>query len=147
MASLSDLCTISNVQAALPSNGTLLGINPISSSVTASPVYNASLGMGMTGTTSASTTTYNYCNVTITYGRPGKSDVTVKYALPETSTFKSRFYVGGGGGYSLSSDATGGLAYGAVGGATSAGYDAFDYSYDEKVLYGNGSINWDATHM
>lgn len=27
------------------------------------------------------------------------------------------------------------------------GYDAFDYSYDEIVLYGNGSINWDATYM
>jgi tannase len=34
-----------------------------------------------------------------------------------------------------------------VGGATSAGYDAFDYSYDEVVLAGNGSINWDATYM
>ncbi|RSL66072.1 Tannase [Fusarium duplospermum] len=55
--------------------------------------------------------------------------------------------VAGGGGFSLSSDATGGLSYGAAGGATDAGYDGFDTSYDEVVLHGNGSINWDAAHM
>lgn len=33
-----------------------------------------------------------------------------------------------------------------VNAATATGYDAFDYSYDEKVLYGNESINWDATY-
>ncbi|KAG7879742.1 hypothetical protein KL938_003795 [Ogataea parapolymorpha] len=30
---------------------------------------------------------------------------------------------------------------------STAGYDAFDYSLDEVFLYGNGSINWDATYM
>ncbi|EMR87482.1 hypothetical protein ACHAP3_002141 [Botrytis cinerea] len=140
-ASLSDVCTISNVQAAIPANGTLLGIDLIPSAVTAGAVYNASAGMG-------STATYTYCNVTVTYTHTGKNDkVIIKYAFPSPSDFENRFYVGGGGGYSLSSDATGGLAYGAVGGATDAGYDAFDYSYDEVVLYGNGSINWDATYM
>ena len=140
-ASLADVCTVSNVQAALPANGTLLGIDLIPSAVTASAIYNATAGMG-------STERYTYCNVTITYTHSGKGDtVVVKYALPSPSDFKSRFYVAGGGGFSLSNDATGGLQYGAVGGATSAGYDAFNYSYDEVVLYGNGSINWDATHM
>lgn len=140
-ASLSDVCTVSNVQAAIPANGTLLGIDLIPSAVTAGAVYNASAGMG-------STTTYTYCNVTVTYTHTGKGDkVVIKYAFPSPSDFENRFYVAGGGGYSLSSDATGGLAYGAVGGATDAGYDAFDYSYDEVVLYGNGSINWDATYM
>lgn len=140
-STLADVCTVSNVQAALPANGTLLGIDLIPSAVTASALYNVSSG-GM-GTT---TTTTTYCNVTITYTHTGKGDtVVVKYAFPQPSDFENRFYVAGGGGYSLSSDATGGLTYGAVGGATSAGYDAFDYSYDEVVLYGNGSINWDAT--
>ncbi|KAI9929324.1 hypothetical protein ASPWEDRAFT_41445 [Aspergillus wentii DTO 134E9] len=140
-ASLSDVCTVSNVQSALPSNGTLLGMDMIPSAVTAGAVYNASAGMG-------STETYTYCNVTVTYTHTGKGDsVVVKYAFPKPSDFKKRFYVAGGGGFSLSSDATGGLGYGAVGGATSAGYDAFDQSYDEVVLYGNGSINWDATYM
>ncbi|KAL2823320.1 Tannase/feruloyl esterase [Aspergillus cavernicola] len=132
-ASLADVCTVSHVKSVLPSNGTLLGIDLIPSAVTAS-VYNASSS--------------NYCNVAVTYTHTGKGDnVVVKYAFPSPSDFKNRFYVAGGGGFSLSSDATGGLEYGAVGGATSAGYDAFNYSYDEVVLYGNGSINWDATHM
>ncbi|RMJ21812.1 Tannase and feruloyl esterase [Aspergillus sp. HF37] len=147
-ASLSEVCTLSNVNAALPSNGTLLGINPIPSASTAAAVYNASTGMGM-GSTASSSSTYSYCNITLTYTHPGKGDsVVVKYALPEPSDFKKRFYVAGGGGYSLNTDATGGLEYGAAGGATSAGYGALDgVSYDEVVLYGNGSIKWDTTYM
>lgn len=139
--SFSDVCTVSNVRSALPANGTLLGMDMIPSAVTAGAVYNASAGMG-------STETYTYCNVTVAYTHTGKGDkVVVKYAFPKPSDFKSRFYVAGGGGFSLSSDATGGLEYGAVGGATDAGYDAFSNSYDDVVLYGNGSINWDATYM
>ncbi|KAL5360619.1 Tannase/feruloyl esterase [Aspergillus floccosus] len=147
-SSLADLCTVVNVQAALSANGTLLGINLIPSTVTASSVYNATVGGGMGSTTSSSAATYDYCNVTVTYTHTGKGDeVVVKYAFPSPSDFKNRFYVAGGGGFSLSSDATGGLSYGAAGGATDAGYDAFSNSYDEVVLYGNGSINWDATYM
>ncbi|OJJ81768.1 putative tannase [Aspergillus glaucus CBS 516.65] len=139
--SLSDVCTVSNVRSALPANGTLLGMDMIPSAVTAGAVYNASAGMG-------STETYTYCNVTVAYTHTGKGDkVVIKYAFPKPSDFNSRFYVAGGGGFSLSNDATGGLEYGAVGGATDAGYDAFSNSYDEVVLYGNGSINWDATYM
>ncbi|KAK7428448.1 hypothetical protein QQZ08_005067 [Neonectria magnoliae] len=99
-------------------NRTLLGIDLISSSVTASVMCNATSGMG-------STTTYTYCNATVAYTHTGKGgEVVLKYA-----------------------DATDGLGYGAVGGATDAGYDAFSNSYDEVVLYSNRSINWDATHM
>ncbi|KAJ5785262.1 Tannase [Penicillium pulvis] len=132
--SLSDVCTVSNVKAALPSNGTILGVNVLPSLATAN---------------TATSESYSYCNVTVTYTHPGKGDtVVVQYALPEPSDYKKRFYVAGGGGYSLSSTSTGGLEYGAVGGATSAGYGALDgTTYDEVVLYGNGSINWDATHM
>ncbi|KUJ23450.1 tannase and feruloyl esterase [Mollisia scopiformis] len=123
--SLADVCTVANVQAALPANGIILGIELIPSAVTASALYNATSGMG-------STTTTTYCNVTITYTHTGKGDsVLVKYAFPSPDDFEKRFYA----------------SYGAVGGATSTGYDAFDYSYDEVVLYGNGTINWDATYM
>ena len=150
-ASLADLCTTSKLTDALPANGTLLGINPIPSSVTAAVVNNAtSGGGGMTQSTAnnSSSATYSYCNVTLAYTHGTKGDkVVLKYAFPSPSDFKHRFYVAGGGGYSLNSDATGGLEYGAVAGATDGGYDAFDYSYDEKLLYGNGSINWDATYM
>ncbi|KAJ5671946.1 Tannase [Penicillium longicatenatum] len=133
-SSLSDVCTLSNVKSALPSNGTILGVNVLPSLSTAN---------------TATSQSYSYCNVTVTYTHPGKGDtVVVQYALPEPSDYKKRFYVAGGGGYSLSATSTGGLEYGAVGGATSAGYGALDgTSYDEVVLYANGSINWDATHM
>ncbi|KAJ5556686.1 Tannase/feruloyl esterase [Penicillium frequentans] len=139
--SLADVCTLFNVKSALPSNGTLLGINVIPSATTAGAVYNAS-SMG-------SSDTFNYCNVTVTYTHPGKGDsVVIEYAFPEPSDFKNRFYVAGGFGYSLSSTSTGGISYGAVGGATSAGYGALDgVTVDEVFLYGNGSINWDATYM
>jgi len=144
--SLSTLCTVSNVQAALPVDGALLGLNLLSDTVTAAPVYNASVGGGMMGVSTGGAT-YNYCNVTVSYSHTGKNDtIALKYAFPEPSNFKNRFYLSGGGGFSLSSDATGGLTNGAASGATAAGYDAFDYSYDEKVLYGNGTINWDATY-
>lgn len=144
--SLSTLCTAAHVQAALPIDGTLLGLNLLPSTVTAAPVYNASVGGSMMSS-STGAATYNYCNVTMNYTHTGKNDtIALKYAFPEQSDFKNRFYLSGGGGYSLSSDATGGLSYGAASGATSAGYDAFEYSFDEKVLYGNGSINWDATY-
>ncbi|KAI1762369.1 tannase [Hypoxylon sp. FL1150] len=147
-ASIADVCTTSNVQAALPANGTLLGINMIPSSVTASIVYNATTNGGTGATTTGSSTSYTYCNVTVAYTHTGTGDkVVLLYAFPQPSDFKNRFYVAGGGGFSLSSSATGGLEYGAAGGATDAGYDAFSNSYDEVVLYGNGSINWDATYM
>lgn len=48
-SSLADVCTASNIQAALPANGTLLGIDLIPSAVTASAVYNASTSMGGMG--------------------------------------------------------------------------------------------------
>lgn len=96
---------------------------------------------------SGSSTNYPYCNITFTYSHTGKDDqVQVIYALPQPSDFQNRFYTAGGGGYSLSSSATGGLQYGAASGATDAGYDAFDYSYDEVVLTANGSVNWEATY-
>jgi tannase len=147
-ASLDDVCTVSNVQAALPANGTLLGLNLLPSTVTATAVYNATLGGMMGGGASTGTSpTYSYCNVTVSYTHTGKDDIIpVKFAFPQPSDFKNRFYLAGGGGFSLSSDATGGLSNGAASGATSAGYDAFNTSYDEVVLYGNGSMNWDATY-
>lgn len=146
--SLADVCTVSNVQAALPANGSILGLELLPETVTAAAVYNASTSMGPPGSvTAADAVTYNYCNVTVSYAHNGKGDVIpVEFAFPEPHTFKNRFYLAGGSGFSLSSSATGGLAYGAASGATSAGYDAFNQQFDAAVLYGNGTINWDATY-
>ncbi|KAF2025490.1 tannase-domain-containing protein [Setomelanomma holmii] len=132
-ASLADICTTANVQGALPANETLLGISLLPSTVSATAVYYASLGGGMNaGASTGSSTTYNYCNVTLSFTHTGKGNVVpIKLAFPEPSTFKNRWYTTGGGGVSLTSDATG-------------GYDAFNYSYDEKSA--TGSIKWDATY-
>ncbi|KAF7860465.1 hypothetical protein EAF04_008591 [Stromatinia cepivora] len=139
-AALADVCTVSDVQAALPANGTLNGINPIASLVTANAVYNATIrSVGVA---------FNYCNVTVTYTHPGKDSVVVWYNFPGPESYKNRFYVAGGGGYSLNVDPTGGLRYGAVGGVSDAGYAAISgTSADEVVLTGNGSINWDSIYM
>ncbi|KAI4681811.1 uncharacterized protein J4E84_007407 [Alternaria hordeiaustralica] len=146
-ASLAELCTVSNVQASLPSKGTLLGIELLPGTVTASALYNATLESSGMGASTTDGATYSYCNVTVSYTHTGKGDaVPLRFAFPDPSTFANRFYLAGGGGFSLQSVATGGLPYDAASGATSAGYDAFDQSYDEAVLYGNGTINWDATY-
>ena len=132
-SSFNDLCSISYVRDSLPLNGTLLGIEMIPTSVEVNV---------------AESSNYSYCNISVSYAHTGKNDtVVLNYALPDPSNFENRFYVAGGGGYSLSSSSTSGLSYGAAGGCTDAGYDAFYTSYDEVVLFGNGSINWDATYM
>ncbi|KAF4465977.1 tannase [Fusarium albosuccineum] len=109
-STLADVCKTSHIRSALPTNGTLLGIDLLPSTVTAKAVYNGTVGMDKTQS-------YTYCDVSISYTHTGKDDkVTLKYAFPSPSDFKTRFYV----------------AYGAAGGATDAGYDGFDTSYDEE---------------
>ncbi len=86
--------------------------------------------------------------MTVAYTHTGKNDnVVVWYTFPSPDTFENRFYVAGGGGYSLSSVPTGGLPYGAVAGVTDAGYDAFTNGYDTVALLGNGTLNYDNMHM
>ncbi|KAK9778539.1 putative Tannase/feruloyl esterase [Seiridium cardinale] len=140
-ATIEDLCTVSNVQAALPVNGTLLGINLIPSSVSTSIVYNA--------TAEETTKTYDYCNVTLDYTHTGKSDIVkLNYILPSPDVFLNRFLVTGGFAYQLNTDFLGSLVYGAATGGTDAGYGALEgTSFSSVLLYGNGSINWDTTYM
>lgn len=149
MSSLTSLCTVSNVQAALPADGVVQGVNMVASSVTANAVINATSSGGM-GTTTSSSSTQTYCNVTVSYSHAGLDDtVALWYTFPAPSAFKNRFYIAGGGGYSLSTTTpTGGLEYGAVSGSTDVGYGGFDgTSLDEVVLDGNGTINWQNVYM
>ncbi len=136
-STLADVCTVANIQATLPANGTLQGINLNPSSVTANAVHNA--------TSHTSSTAFIYCNVTVQYEHTGHNIVMVWYNFPSPDDFKNRFYIGGGGGFTISTTPTSGLAYSA--GSSDAGYDGYTYNYDEVVLYGNGSINCDATYM
>lgn len=144
MSSLTDVCSVANVQAALPANGTILGVNLIPSSVTAA-VANASASTGGPGGMAKRDTSSLYCNVTVQYTHTGKDDsVLLWYSFPAPDAYENRFYIGGGGGYSEgTSDPTGGLSYGAVSGSTDSGYSGFENSLDEVVLSGNGSLNWD----
>lgn len=131
--SLADVCTVDNVQSAL-SSVDVNGVVPVLSTVTASPLYNVS--------STTTSTSYNYCNVTLSYQHPGLDEVIVVYALPEPATYANRFYVPGGFGYFLNTDPTGGLPYGAASGVTDAGYGSLGaVSLDEVVLNGNGSLN------
>jgi tannase len=133
-SSLATVCTAAHVQAALPANGTLLGIDLLPSSVLAN---------------TANGTYGEYCNVTVSYLHTGTTDqVVLNYGFPSPDAFKNRFYVAGGFGYTLSTDITGGLEYGAVSGATDAGYGALSgTTVDEVNLAGNGTINWDPIFM
>lgn len=133
-SSLASVCTVSHVQSALPANGTLLGIDLLPSSVT------ANTATGSSG---------SYCNVTVSYVHTGTTDeVVLNYGFPSPDVFENRFYVAGGFGYSLATSITGGLEYGAVSGATDAGYGALSgTTVDEVNLFGNGTINWDAIFM
>lgn len=149
MSSLTSLCTVSHVQASLPADGVVPGVILDPSSVTANALINyTATAQALGGVSSTSTSTY--CNVTVSYTHAGADDtVWLWYTLPAPSAFKNRFYIAGGGGYSLSTeDPTGGLEYGAVSGSTDAGYGGFDgTSLDEVVLDGNGTINWQNVYM
>jgi tannase len=145
---LSTLCTVDKVIAALPPNGTLSNINVLPEYTTASVANVSSTAIigGMGGMKKRDSS--QYCNVTLTYAHTGTFNlVVVHYAFPDPSDFQNRFYVPGGGGYSLATIATGGLQYGAAGGVTDAGYDAFTSSLDAVALNGNGSIHWDNIYM
>ncbi|KAL4894515.1 Tannase/feruloyl esterase [Aspergillus ambiguus] len=133
-SSHASICTVSHVQSSLPANGTLLGIDMIPSSVTAK---------------TATQDSTEYCAVSVSYVHTGTTDeIVLNYGFPSPANLSNRFYVAGGFGYSLSTSSTGGLEYGAVGGATDAGYGALNgTTLDEVNLAGNGTINWDPIVM
>jgi tannase len=119
----------------------MLGVDLLPCAITADPVYNVTVS-------GDSADVLCSCNITGQYTHAVTSDhVILKYTLPDQSSSKNRFYVGGGGCFSSPSDATGGLVYGVVGGATDAGYDSSNTGYDEAVLRGNDPINWVAMYM
>lgn len=154
-ASLASLCTTSNVQAALPADGDLLGLNVDSSSVYVEALYNQTLQTMMAkrqagpGGSTSSGPAYSYCQVNVTYSHTGADDtIELTYVLPDPSIYESRFYVAGGEAYSLTTTATGGLEYGAASGVTGAGWNGLaGGSFDEVVLLGNGTVNWNATYQ
>lgn len=146
-ASLSDVCSSTYAQAALPASDFYPGITIDSSSTTAALVTNSS-------TTSEwfPTETIEYCNVTFAYSHNGITDdiVHVSYLVPAPEDFKNRYVSTGGGGLAINSGSTyspSGIIVGAVSGITDGGFGDFDTQWDAVFLLANDTINWQSTYM
>ena len=146
-ATLADICSVSSVQASLPSHDALLGLSLDSNSVTASPVYNASARAGDMFPAAS----FDYCNVSLSYSHDGQNDtVHLRYWFPAPDRFQKRYLSTGGGGYSINSGTQslpGGVMYGAVAGSTDGGFGSFNTQLDAVVLKAKGTLNWEAIHM
>ncbi|KAG6360725.1 hypothetical protein INS49_011790 [Diaporthe citri] len=127
ISSLTDVCSVANVQAALPANGTILNVNLIPSSITAAVANASASTSGPSGMAKRDTSSL-YCN----------------YSFPAPDAYENQFYIGGGGDYSEgTSDPTGRLSYEAISGSTDYGHNGFKNNLNKAVLSKNGSINWD----
>jgi len=144
---LGDVCTVSRVQAALPSDDFYNGITIDPSSVSASPVYNTSVS----GETFFPDATFDYCSVSFAYTHNGRDDqVLLQYWLPAPENFQNRFLATGGGGLAITSgngSLPGGIIYGAVAGTTDGGFGSFSTNSDAVFLLANGSVNWESVFM
>ncbi|KAL3427786.1 tannase subunit protein [Phlyctema vagabunda] len=149
-ATLTDVCTTAYVQASLPADDVYQGITIDPTSVTASPVTNAS----STGANFYPDATFDYCSVGFSYSHNGRNDnVNVAYWLPTPDKFQKRYLSTGGGGYAITSGVTsrsslpGGIIYGASAGTTDGGFGSFNTQFDAVFLLANGTIDWQAVHM
>lgn len=140
--SLASLCTVSNVQKALPA-GQFTGLSLKTTSVTANAVYNAT---AQGANVYPSKSGLSYCNVTFSYSHSGVYDtVNLWYYLPDPSTYKQRFLATGGGGESINSGSSAllqGLVYGAVAGLTDGGFGGFNAQVTDAILAANGTIDY-----
>ncbi|KAF2465678.1 tannase and feruloyl esterase [Lindgomyces ingoldianus] len=145
--SLTELCTKSNAQSALPVAGFYNGITVDSSSVVATIGTNYSIRSN----TFFPDATINYCNISFAYTHNGRGDlVHVAYWVPEPSKFRSRFLATGGGGLAINSGAStvsGGVSIGAVSGYTDGGFGNFNTNADAIFLLANGTVNWESAYM
>jgi tannase len=145
--SLSDLCTTTVAQAALPAAGTVPGITINASSVETTLVNNANFSSEF-----FPTSTIDYCNVTFAYSHNGLvGDVVhVSYWVPSPDDFQNRYLSTGGGGLAINSGtmmAPSGIIVGAVSGQTDGGFGSFAMPWDSVFLVANGTINWQSVYM
>lgn len=142
--SLNNICTVSNIQAALPADNFITGVTFNPSSVTAALVYNSTV----TGSDNYPDATISYCNVTFSYSHAGLDDtVLVQYWLP--SNFSNRYLTTGGFGYAINSASSNlpeAIIYGAVGGATDGGFGGFSKQFDSVFPLSNGTANLPALY-
>lgn len=145
--SLTDLCTTSYAQSALPVNDFFPGLTIDSSSVEVSLVRNASASSEWYPTTS-----FDYCNITFAYSHDGLADdlVHVTYWAPDPQVFQNRYVSTGGGGLAINSGSSyipTGIIVGALSGITDGGFGSFFAQWDEVFLLANNTINWQSVYM
>ncbi|KAJ3348576.1 hypothetical protein HDU83_001258 [Entophlyctis luteolus] len=146
-SSLSDICTVSTAQAALPSSSFYPGITIDSSSVSVELVTNSSVSSVW-----YPSSTISYCNVSFAYSHNGITNdiVHVAYLLPDPADFKNRYVSTGGGGFAINSgvsSAATGIIAGGVSGYTDGGFGSFSTDLDAVFPLSNGTINWQAIYM
>ncbi|RDW80575.1 carboxylic ester hydrolase-14 [Coleophoma crateriformis] len=144
---ITDLCTTSYAQSALPAPGFYSGIIIDSSSVVATLGTNYSIS----GNDFFPDAVINYCNVSFAYTHDGRDDtVNVAYWVPDPSKFSNRFLSTGGGGLGINGGAnsvSGGVSLGAVSGLTDGGFGSFNGQDDTTFLLANGTVNWENAYM
>ncbi|KAK0732302.1 Tannase/feruloyl esterase [Lasiosphaeris hirsuta] len=142
--SLAQVCTAAYIQAALPANSFLQGVEPVPSSVNANIVRNFTVNGGGTA---LSTSNRDFCNVSFTYGRTGRSDkVNLWFYLPSPDQFQNRFLATGGGGLAITSGErglAGGLVYGAATATTDGGFGGWRNDLSTVLLRADGTLNYD----
>lgn len=149
--SLADVCTSSYVAAHLPAAGYYgdYALTPLASSVTASPVYNYSVGA--TDSVFYPAATFDYCDVSFSYTHEGRNDtVVLTLWLPAPANYQNRFLTTGGGGYAINSGTMslpGGVMYGAAAGETDGGFGADASDAIATFLVQNGTIDWQNVYM
>ncbi|GAQ40590.1 hypothetical protein AtubIFM55763_007416 [Aspergillus tubingensis] len=144
--SLDDVCTTAYSRSVLPDHP-VSGVTLNSASVHANPVYNYT----STGTAFFASTTFDYCNVTMTYSHDGLDDeVNLHFWLPTPDNFANRWLSTGGFAYAINQGTENlpeGIMYGAAAGITDGGFGGFDAEISDVFLKANGTINRDALYM
>lgn len=149
--SLADVCTSSYAAAHLPASGFYgdYALAVDTSSVTANPVYNYSVGATYSDFFPAAT--FDYCNVTFTYSHEDRDDsVLLTLWLPTPDKFENRWLSTGGGGYAINSQLAslpGGVQYGAAAGQTDGGFGVDQEQAEDTFLVQNGTIDWQNVYM
>ncbi|PYH90333.1 tannase and feruloyl esterase [Aspergillus ellipticus CBS 707.79] len=146
-STLTDLCTDTVAQAALPASEFIQGITIDPSSITTNIVTNSSVSSN-----DYPSATISYCNVTFAYSHDGIAgdQVLLEIWLPAPSAFQNRWLSTGGGGYAINSGSSslpGGIIYGAASGMTDGGFGSFSKQADSALLLANGTLNYEALYM
>lgn len=139
--------TKGTVTTHLPPAGVYPGVTILNSSVSANPVYNASV----VDQYFYPNVVFDYCNVSFSYSHDGLNDtVVLTYWLPTPQNFQNRYLSTGGGGYAINSGAMslpGGIIYGAVAGETDGGFGVNQDQAINTFIVANGTRDWHNIYM